>query len=263
MRRMIFAVVAVLLVIGAGVLVVPPALTQAGCAPGVTYSAAPGSGDWWATYTASVNADVALVTQFWSATFPQLFGGSYPGVCATVEYEPLSVPFAEICGLTPEIAANNAFYCIPANTVMWDGPGFFHPIYANFGDKAITYIIAHEYGHAAQFLSGVVPPGPRTVNIELQADCYAGAFLGYAQAQGYLSDGDAREIISIALAVGQSRVGTRWLDRSHGTSAQRTAALNRGYDNGAAACQLSLEDAAQFAPARPGDRRDGGRPFRP
>lgn len=249
-----------ILILPIGMLVVlfglPPASTEAdGCAPGVTYAGAAASGsDWWAEYTQAINSDVASVTAYWAATYPQLFGATFPGTCATVEYEPSTVPYAQTCNLTTETATANAFYCIPANVVMWDGPNFFHPVYEQFGDKANTYIIAHEYGHAAQFLSGNVPPGVRTVATELQADCYAGAYLAYAEAQGELMPGEGREVLSIAIAVGQSRIGTRWLQRTHGTSAQRTTALVYGFEQGAAACQqvndfdALRERATEFEP---------------
>lgn len=201
------------------------------CAPGVSLSSVAS-----ATYTDDVTNDVASITAYWEQTYPGIYGGEFPGLCATVEYTVPDIPFAETCGLTPDIASQNAFYCIPAETVMWDGPNFFHPIYESYGDKAITYIIAHEYGHAAQFLSGSYPPGPRTVNIEIQADCLAGAYLQYEVNNGLMSEDEAREVIIIAAQFGQSRLGTRWIDRSHGTSAQRLGALNTGFDGGAAVC---------------------------
>lgn len=211
---------------------VEPAQAQEyACAPGVSLSSAAS-----ATYADDVTADVMSITTFWEQTYPSVYGGEFPGLCATVEYTVPDIPFAETCGLTPDTASQNAFYCIPAETVMWDGPNFFHPIYESYGDKAITYIIAHEYGHAAQFLSGSYPPGPRTVNIELQADCLAGAYLQYEVNNGPMSESEAREVITIAVQFGQSRLGTRWVDRSHGTSAQRLGALNTGFDGGATAC---------------------------
>ena len=200
------------------------------CAPGVSLSSAAS-----ATYADDVTADVVSITTFWGQTYPDVYNDEFPGLCATVEYTVPDIPFAETCGLTLDTASQNAFYCIPAETVMWDGPNFFHPIYESYGDKAITYIIAHEYGHAAQFLSGSYPPGPRTVNIELQADCLAGAYLQYEVNNGPMSESEAREVITIAVQFGQSRLGTRWVDRSHGTSAQRLGALNTGFDGGATA----------------------------
>jgi predicted metalloprotease len=223
------------------------------CSTGMTYQSELDMNNGWSVdYTQSISADVESVTAYWRQTYPELYGGVFPELCATIEYVVTDIPFAETCGLNQETAEANAFYCIPANVVMWDGPGFFHPVYDNFGDAATTYIIAHEYGHAAQFLSGNIPPGPRTVNIEIQADCLAGAYLGYAAAQGELTEDEAREVISIAIAVGQSRIGVRWSDRSHGTSAQRVAALSLGFESGATAC---LEPAQGSTPELP-DRDD-------
>ncbi|MEL6148908.1 MAG: neutral zinc metallopeptidase [Chloroflexota bacterium] len=209
----------------------PAQAQEEACAPGVSLSSSAS-----ATYATDVTEDVALITAYWEEIYPRLYGGEFPGVCAAIEYTVPNVPFAAMCGLTPDIASQNAFYCIPAETVMWDGPNFFHPIYETYGDKAITYIIAHEYGHAAQFLSGTYPPGPRTVNIEIQADCLAGAYLQYEVDNDLMNEDEAREVIVIAAQFGQARLGTRWVDRSHGTSAQRLAALNTGFDGGADTC---------------------------
>ncbi|MEO1164080.1 MAG: neutral zinc metallopeptidase [Chloroflexota bacterium] len=209
-----------------------PAMSQEyPCAPGVSLSPVA-----TAAYVDDVTADVASITAYWEATYPIVYGGEFPGLCATVEYTVPDIPFGETCGLTPDNASMNAFYCIPAEAVMWDGPDFFHPIYEIYGDKAITYIIAHEYGHATQFLSGSYPPGPRTVNIEIQADCLAGAYLQYEINNGLMSTDEALEVIVIAAQFGQSRFGTSWINRSHGTSAQRLAALNTGFEEGASVC---------------------------
>lgn len=243
--------------------------------PGVLFQATPsGDSSWWAAYTESLENDVDGVTAYWDEAFPALWGFPYPGVCATVEYEPATVPYQETCRVSPETAEGNAFYCIPENVVMWDGPSFFHPIYDIYGDKALTYIIAHEYGHAAQFLSGDVPRGD--VRTELQADCYAGAYLAWAEDAGYTQPGDYQEVLRIVRPVGQSRVGTTWWSRTHGTSAQRTAALAAGYQNGADTCQdqTTLQDVINALPQAlpndganlpderpPGERRRFG-PFR-
>jgi predicted metalloprotease len=211
------------------------------CAPGVSLSAGA-----TAAYVNDVTADVASITAYWNQTYPNVYGGAFPGVCATVEYTVPDIPFSQTCGLTHDIASMNAFYCIPAESVMWDGPDFFHPIYEVYGDKAITYIVAHEYGHAAQFLSGSYPPGPRTVNIEIQADCLAGAYFQYEVNNGLMSTEEAHEVIVIAAQFGQSRFGTRWIDRSHGTSTQRLAALHTGFEGGASIC-LNYEPDPQAA----------------
>lgn len=226
--------------------------SSSGCSVGVDYQTLPFNDlDLWSVYQANVNADYDRINVFWQQTYPSQFGGSFPGVCHTVEYVPDNVPFQDVCGITPELAQSNAFYCSTANAVMWDGPTFYHQIYQDLGSASLTFITAHEYGHAAQILSGTMPV--RSVNAELQADCYAGAYLGFAAEQGLLSADDARDVILIVAAVGQSRFGTTWLTRSHGTTLQREAATLRGFEEGVAGCQVDFSQGLQ-EDTRPGNR---------
>lgn len=191
-----------------------------------------------AGYVDSIVSDVLLIEAFWQETYPQQWGQAFTSPCV-VEYAPASVPYQNTCGITPEMATQNAWYCSTAHAVLWDGPTFYHPLYNDLGDKSVTFITAHEYGHAAQFLSGQIPA--RSVNRELQADCYAGAYLRYAVDQGAIQQDDFQEIVTIVAAVGQSRVGTRWFERTHGTAVQRQRALRLGYDSGVAGCQFDFE----------------------
>ncbi|MEL7233474.1 MAG: neutral zinc metallopeptidase [Chloroflexota bacterium] len=192
----------------------------------------------WDAYRARLNADVAGLEAFWADTYPQEWGGTFTTPCV-YEYVPAEVPFQQTCGLTPELATSNAFYCIPEHVVMWDGPTFFQPLYTELGDAALTFIVAHEFGHAAQFLSGDLPT--RSVNRELQADCFAGAYLQYAEQQGVITEDDYHEIVVTVAALGQSRIGSTWFTRTHGTSVQREAAMAVGYQNGVAGCEVDFE----------------------
>lgn len=233
---------------------IPGSAQTTECITGVQYQAEPfGDEATWAAYQAHIDRDVSTLNAFWAGAYPELAGGAaYPGVCSVVEYDPQSAPYLAECGLDEQTAAQNAFYCSTVNAVMWDGPNFYHPIYQELGDAAVTFITAHEFGHAAQFLSGQVPR--RSVNTELQADCFAGAYLQYMNEQGLMSEGDAEEVIAIVYAVGQSRVGTRWLERTHGTPVQREIAMRRGFTQGVAGCQADFEELT-------GARRDVTRDF--
>ncbi|MEL6273112.1 MAG: neutral zinc metallopeptidase, partial [Chloroflexota bacterium] len=213
------------------------AQTDPACTEVVTFMAAPFS-DGWETYQAEMIADVNGLEAFWAATMPEVWGRAFESPCV-VEYDPATVPYQSSCGITPEIAASNAFYCIPEHAVLWDGPGFYHPLYTELGDKALLYVTAHEYGHAAQFVLDDMPQ--RSVNLELQADCYAGAYLQDAVAQGDMTEGEASEVINMVASVGQSRFGTTWFTRTHGTSAQRLLAVSQGYEAGVGGCAMDFE----------------------
>ncbi|NDJ53293.1 MAG: hypothetical protein GYB68_09450, partial [Chloroflexi bacterium] len=219
------------------------------CSPGVQYLASPLSdANLWAFYQSDVDFDVESISAFWQSSFSILSGSAFPGVCSVVEYAPATVPYQDACNVTPDIAEQNAFYCPSINVVMWDGPTFYQPLYSDLGDAALTFITAHEFGHAAQFLSDTMPLN--SVNRELQADCYAGAYLRFAGERNYLDEGDIQEVIEIVRMVGQSRIGSTWRTRTHGTPLQRQLAVRRGFEEGIGGCQIDFSQDRNL-PTRP------------
>ncbi len=223
-----------------------PPTQEIGCIDGVQFQPPGAPTD---DYQAIVARDAQLVSDFWLVSFPQHFDGTYDPPCHVVEYIPATVPFTEECGLTSDIARGNAFYCIPINSVLWDGPNLYHPLYEDLGRQSLVYIIAHEYAHSAQFQRDRV--AVRTVNLELQADCYAGAYLQHAMGIGEFSEEEAQQVIEVVQMVGQSRLGTRWTDRTHGTSLQRQLAVRRGFEGGIASCNVDFETLTTEGVERP------------
>jgi predicted metalloprotease len=74
-----------------------------------------------------------------------------------------------------------------------------------------------------------------SVRVELQADCYAGVWANYANQQNYLEQGDTEEAINAANAIGDDTLTRGQVSErnfTHGTSAQRIAALKKGMDTG-------------------------------
>jgi predicted metalloprotease len=135
------------------------------------------------------------------------------------------------------------FYC-PADQKLYLDTSFFAELDRRFGapgDFAQAYVVAHEVGHHVQTLLGRRDPG---VAMELQADCYAGVWGHFAAQQGYLDPGDVEEGLQAAAAIGDDRLQQQTQGRvapesfTHGSSAQRAAALRRGMDAGRPeACQ--------------------------
>ena len=139
------------------------------------------------------------------------------------------------------------FYC-PTDESIYIDPAFFDELSRRFqapGDFAQAYVIAHEVGHHIQKLEGTLDRAQSAqassstaggnavqVGVELQADCYAGV---WAKRSGLLEAGDIEEGMRAAEAIGddmltQGRVSPD--NFTHGTSAQRQEALNRGLSTG-------------------------------
>jgi predicted metalloprotease len=156
-------------------------------------------------------------------------------------------------------AATGPFYCPPDHKVYLD-LSFFDELQRRFGasgDFAQAYVLAHEFGHHVQNVTGIEGQvrqqqhaDPRNVNalsirLELQADCYAGVW-GHEAAQPgraakgevELDPGDAEEALRAAAAIGDDRLQKLGTGRvmpekfTHGTSEQRVTWFKRGFDSG-------------------------------
>jgi uncharacterized protein len=148
-------------------------------------------------------------------------------------------------------SASGPFYC-PGDRMVYLDLSFFDELSQRFkapGDFAQAYVIAHEIGHHVQNLTGTLeaasPDGrsnARSVQVELQADCYAGIWGHQAAKSGNFSagrveldPGDAEEALNAAAAIGDDRLSKGRIGPesfTHGSSAQRVAWFKRGMDTG-------------------------------
>ena len=105
------------------------------------------------------------------------------------------------------------------------------------GDAALAYILSHEYAHAAQTIGRFRPRN--ITQIELQADCLAGFYMGVMPTVTFDRQ-DIQEIANIAFQVGDYEFNNR---QHHGTPEQRAQAVLLGFQasqqqNGMRACQF-------------------------
>ena len=166
------------------------------------------------------------------------------------------------CGMGQ--AAMGPFYC-PGDQRIYIDPTFFDELTQRFqapGDFAQAYVIAHEVGHHIQNLEGTLDQAQRSqarlgraegnavqVGVELQADCYAGVWAARARAPDgsrALEPGDVEEGMRAAEAIGDDTLqrqtqGTVVPESfTHGSSAQRMAALRTGLQTGdPASCKFN------------------------
>jgi predicted metalloprotease len=118
-----------------------------------------------------------------------------------------------------------------------------------FGDFAVAYIVAHEYGHQVQDELGLFDKyGDRvpTMAFELQADCYAGTWAKSASDENRLEPGDVQEALDAALAVGDFDSSN---PSHHGTPEQREAAWTAGFESGDPSSCSSFIDPASAGEA--------------
>ena len=123
------------------------------------------------------------VTGYWRATYPDVYGDEFREVAGFYPYGPeTEMPPCGPYQISYEEIADNAFYCPDDDIIAWDEASLMPSLNEEFGAFTVAIVIAHEFGHAVQARFGT---GDRTVDLELQADCFAGAWTQR------VADGDA------------------------------------------------------------------------
>ena len=149
-------------------------------------------------------------------------------------------------------AATGPFYC-PEDEKVYIDLSFYDELKRRFGapgEFAQAYVLAHEVGHHVQKLVGIESkvrqfqsrnPGAAnavSVQLELQADCFAGVWAHSTQQRGLLEQGDVQSALGAAAAVGDDHIQQMTRGRvqpetfTHGTSQQRMDWFNRGLSSG-------------------------------
>ncbi|MBX3312702.1 MAG: neutral zinc metallopeptidase [Actinobacteria bacterium] len=177
---------------------------------------------------------MTLLDDYWADAYPAMTGDSLVDPTFVVFDGPTSTGG---CGVAQPQAG--PFYC-PGDQKIYVDLGFYQQLEQQLGfggDFAMAYVIAHEYGHHIQNLQGTLggsQSNEQSVRVELQADCYAGAWASQAKADGRLEAGDFDEAITAAEAVGDDAIQGAGADRdtfTHGSSAERERWFRQGFDS--------------------------------
>lgn len=169
-------------------------------------------------------------------------------------------------------SAVGPFYCPPDQTVYLD-TSFYDDLRDRFGSSggplAQLYVVAHEWGHHIQNITGIMEgldlqttgPSSDSVRLELQADCFAGAWVGAAtttvdaNGQPFLepvTQSQIADALSAAEAVGDDRIQESTAGQvqpetwTHGSSDQREAWFTIGLRDGVNACDTFGVAAGQL-----------------
>jgi len=161
-------------------------------------------------------------------------------------------------------SASGPFYC-PSDETIYLDTAFYDDLRTRYGSTggplAEIYVIAHEWAHHIQNAAGIMDgldrqdtgPASDSVRLELQADCFAGAWVGAASTirndDGVVfldpvTDAHIADALSAASAIGDDRIQEATQGQvtpetwTHGSSDQRQRWFTTGLNGGPNACNL-------------------------
>jgi hypothetical protein len=138
---------------------------------------------------------------------------------------------------------DNAFYCPEADFIAFDDAQLFPDLDRRFGDFTLATVLAHEWGHAIQARTSWQMPGVVT---ELQADCFAGAWVGHLETAAHpavrLTDPDLRRAITGILEFRDDPGTSADTRGAHGSAFDRLGSFQDGLEGGVSACAAYVAD---------------------
>ncbi len=188
-------------------------------------------------------SSISDIEDFWETVYPETFGEAFTPIETLTSWDSDGYQSREFCR-EDTYGLVNAGFCFLDDTIGWDRGELLPALRDNFGDIAVTNVLAHEYGHAISRQAKVNKKNTPTLVAEQQADCFAGAYMRWV-AEGNsdrftLSTGDG--LNSLLAAVISFRDPLLSEDEyasdanEHGSAFERITAFQFGFTDGAASC---------------------------
>ena len=215
---------------------------------------------------AKIRSAAAVIDREWARVFAES-GDRYSSPKITGYLGSMSTP----CGV---VVSGNAYACRVNGSIYYDR-AFLATLMASAasalgtdGDVAAIFPIAHEWGHAIQYMLKLDYTSSPS-RIESDADCLAGAIIGISAKDGYLERGDVEEAeYALNMAGDPPLVTGIWgatiekMNREagagttpvitnatggHGNHRERVAAFRSGMANGVRRCIQGIPAMPQSA----------------
>ncbi len=188
---------------------------------------------------------VVSIESFWVESFKAFAGsGRYAPLdrdrIVGLSDDETELPPCARAGLTASDVEDNALAarCREGQLVLWDEDDLFEDLLRSFGDTGPTIVLAHEFGHVAQFQADTLGSAAPVI-VEQQADCLAGSYAAWAVDRGIAPfDKPAALDAAVGAAVSfRDRPGlSPNTQRAHGSGFDRVRAFQDGFDMGVEFC---------------------------
>jgi len=179
------------------------------------------------------------IQDFWADNYEKYLAGQFEPVDTLASYDSTDPNSPELCGSSMYDSPNAAF-CFRLNTMIWDRGVFLPVAQEYFGDMGVVGVIAHEYGHALQWMAGIADMDTPGLVREQQADCFAGVYLHWVAAgdspRFTLSTGDGLNHVLAGVIYIRDRLEGGPSDDPHGSALDRVSAFQLGFTGGADQC---------------------------
>lgn len=203
---------------------------------------------------------IADLNAFWGSTYPAVFDGApyTPPAGGYHAVDRNSRPSTLPCQPSDiNQVLNNAYFCPSDDAIAWDEEFLMPELAERYGDFAVAVVIAHEWGHAVQHRAAFDQP---TVVMELQADCYAGAWARHVTDSGTsrfeIGTRELDEALAGVLSFRDSPGASADDPNAHGSGFDRVGAFQVGFEEGAGRCRaFTVGDPRPFQFQFEGDDR--------